>query len=35
LDLPFPAGTEELAKNLPPIVIAPSKRTTSPFIPRE
>ncbi|KAN0140846.1 Translation protein, beta-barrel-containing domain containing protein [Lactarius tabidus] len=35
LDLPFPAGTEELAKSLPPIVIAPSQRTTSPFIPRE
>ncbi|KAI9459482.1 mitochondrial 50S ribosomal protein L3 [Lactarius psammicola] len=35
LDLPFPAGTEELAKTLPPIVVAPSQRTTSPFIPRE
>jgi len=35
LDLPFPAGTEELAKILPPIVVAPSERTTSPFVPRE
>ncbi|KAI0006225.1 mitochondrial 50S ribosomal protein L3 [Russula compacta] len=35
LDLPFPAGTEELAKTLPPIVVAPSQRTTSPFVPRE
>jgi len=34
-DLPFPAGTEELAKTLPPIVVAPSQRTTSPFVPRE
>ncbi|KAH8980944.1 mitochondrial 50S ribosomal protein L3 [Lactarius hatsudake] len=35
LDLPFPAGTEELAKTLPSIVVAPAQRTTSPFIPRE
>ncbi|KAH9981074.1 mitochondrial 50S ribosomal protein L3 [Lactifluus volemus] len=35
LDLPFPAGTEELAKTLPPVIVAPSRRTTSPFIPRE
>ncbi|KAH9066419.1 mitochondrial 50S ribosomal protein L3 [Lactarius vividus] len=35
LDLPFPAGTEELAKDLPSIVVAPAQRTTSPFIPRE
>ncbi|KAI0273382.1 mitochondrial 50S ribosomal protein L3 [Gloeopeniophorella convolvens] len=35
LDLPFPAGTEELAKTLPPVVIAPAQRVTSPFIPRE
>jgi large subunit ribosomal protein L3 len=35
LDLPFPAGTEELAKTLPHIVVAPSERTTSPFIPKE
>ena len=34
-DLPFPAGTEELANTLPAIVVAPSQRTTSPFIPRE
>jgi len=34
-DLPFPAGSEELAKTLPPIVVAPSPRTTSPFVPRE
>ncbi|KAI0306377.1 mitochondrial 50S ribosomal protein L3 [Multifurca ochricompacta] len=35
LDLPFPAGTEELSKTLPPVILAPSRRTTSPFIPRE
>jgi large subunit ribosomal protein L3 len=35
LDLPFPSGTEELAKMLPPVIVAPSWRTTSPFIPRE
>ena len=34
-DLPFPAGSEELAKTLPSIVVAPSPRTTSPFVPRE
>ncbi|KAG8217856.1 translation protein [Butyriboletus roseoflavus] len=34
-DLPFPAGTDEMARNLPAIVEAPSKRVTSPFIPRE
>ncbi|KAI0345323.1 mitochondrial 50S ribosomal protein L3 [Trametopsis cervina] len=33
-DLPFPAGTKEMAKELPPIMEAPSKRS-SPFIPRE
>ena len=33
-DLPFPAGTAELAKTLPTIVEAPAYRT-SPFIPRE
>jgi large subunit ribosomal protein L3 len=33
-DLPFPAGTKELAKLLPPILEAPSKRR-SPFIPQE
>ncbi|KAI0699685.1 mitochondrial 50S ribosomal protein L3 [Cytidiella melzeri] len=33
-DLPFPAGTKEMAKSLPPIIEAISKRT-SPFIPRE
>ena len=33
-DLPFPAGTVELAKQLPTIVVAPSARK-SPFIPRE
>jgi len=32
LDLPFPAGTEELAKTLPPVVAAPSNRR-SPFLP--
>ncbi|KAI0321642.1 mitochondrial 50S ribosomal protein L3 [Amylostereum chailletii] len=34
VDLPFPAGTKELAKTLPPIIVAPSSRS-SPFIPRE
>ena len=29
--LPFPAGTREMAKDLPAIVAAPSKRVTSPF----
>ena len=33
-DLPFPAGTVELAKTLPPIIEAPSSRR-SPFIPLE
>ncbi|KAH7912211.1 translation protein [Hygrophoropsis aurantiaca] len=33
-NLPFPAGTKEMAKTLPPVVEAPSKRS-SPFIPRE
>lgn len=33
-DLPFPAGTTELAKTLPSIIEAPSYRR-SPFIPRE
>ncbi|KIY43599.1 mitochondrial 50S ribosomal protein L3 [Fistulina hepatica ATCC 64428] len=31
-DLPFPAGTAEMAKKLPPIIEAPSTRR-SPFIP--
>lgn len=34
-DLPFPAGTPELASTLPTIVEAPSDRVTSPFTPRE
>ena len=34
-DLPFPAGTTELAKTLPTIIEAPSDRVTSPFTPRE
>ncbi|KAI0797584.1 mitochondrial 50S ribosomal protein L3 [Abortiporus biennis] len=33
--LPFPAGTVELAKNLPKVIEAPSARVTSPFVPRE
>jgi len=33
-DLPFPAGTKEMAAVLPPVVIAPTSRR-SPFIPRE
>ncbi|KAI0078198.1 mitochondrial 50S ribosomal protein L3 [Panus rudis PR-1116 ss-1] len=32
--LPFPAGTVELAKQLPPVIVAPSKRR-SPFVPIE
>jgi large subunit ribosomal protein L3 len=33
-DMPFPAGTAEMAKVLPPIIEAPSYRR-SPFIPHE
>lgn len=33
LGLPFPAGTKEMADELPPIVVAPSNRS-SPFIPQ-
>lgn len=33
-DLPFPAGTAELAKTLPPIIEAPAYRR-SPFVPPE
>lgn len=33
-DLPFPAGTDELAKTLPPIIEAPAYRR-SPFVPPE
>ena len=33
-DLPFPAGTAEMAKQLPPVIVAPSKRR-SPFVPIE
>lgn len=33
-DLPFPAGTPELAKQMPTVIESPSYRT-SPFIPRE
>jgi len=33
-DLPFPAGTAELAKKLPPVIEAPSYRR-SPFVPSE
>ncbi|KAK7693786.1 hypothetical protein QCA50_003358 [Cerrena zonata] len=32
--LPFPAGTAEMAKELPPVIVAPSKRR-SPFVPIE
>jgi len=35
IDLPFPAGTVEMAKELPPIIATPSARITSPFIPRD
>jgi large subunit ribosomal protein L3 len=33
-DLPFPAGTKELAEELPSIVVAPT-RGRNPFIPQE
>jgi large subunit ribosomal protein L3 len=33
-DLPFPAGTAELARMLPPVIEAPAYRR-SPFIPQE
>jgi large subunit ribosomal protein L3 len=33
-DLPFPAGTKEMASALPPVIVAPTLRR-SPFIPRE
>ncbi|ESK94516.1 50s ribosomal protein l3 [Moniliophthora roreri MCA 2997] len=33
-DLPFPAGTAEMAKSLPSVIEAPSNRR-SPFVPRE
>jgi large subunit ribosomal protein L3 len=33
-DLPFPAGTAELARALPPVIEAPAYRR-SPFIPQE
>ncbi|KAL5532666.1 hypothetical protein ACEPAF_4440 [Sanghuangporus sanghuang] len=35
VDLPFPAGTKEMAGMYPPVIAAPSKRITSPFAPRE
>ncbi|THG94672.1 hypothetical protein EW026_g6847 [Hermanssonia centrifuga] len=35
VDLPFPAGTKEMAAQLPAIIVAPPSRTTSPFTPRE
>ncbi|TBU65577.1 mitochondrial 50S ribosomal protein L3 [Dichomitus squalens] len=35
VDLPFPAGTKELAKALPPVIEAPSSRVSDPFVPRE
>lgn len=34
-DLPFPAGTKELAKELPPVIEAVSPRIKSPFTPQE
>ena len=33
-DLPFPAGTKEMAQQFPPVIETVSKRS-SPFIPRE
>ena len=35
VDLPFPAGTKELAQTLPSVIEAPSSRISNPFIPRE
>ena len=35
VDLPFPAGTKEMAAQYPPVITAPSKRVTSPFAPRD
>ncbi|KAM5534064.1 hypothetical protein V8D89_012245 [Ganoderma adspersum] len=35
VDLPFPAGTKELARQLPPVIQAPSSRVSDPFVPRE
>jgi large subunit ribosomal protein L3 len=34
-ELPFPAGTKEMAKVLPSVIVAPSKRVRSPFAPQE
>lgn len=34
-DLPFPAGTDKMAKLYPSIIETLSQRITSPFIPRE
>jgi large subunit ribosomal protein L3 len=34
-DLPFPAGTREMAKALPSVIVAPSKRVRNPFTPQE
>jgi large subunit ribosomal protein L3 len=33
-DMPFPAGTAQLAKTLPSVIVAPSYRR-SPFVPQE
>ena len=33
-NLPFPAGTKEMAQSLPQVIVAPTHRR-SPFIPRE
>jgi large subunit ribosomal protein L3 len=35
VDLPFPAGTAEMAKVLPPVIEATSPRIKSPFTPEE
>jgi large subunit ribosomal protein L3 len=35
VDLPFPAGTVEMAKELPSIIATPSARITSPFVPKD
>jgi large subunit ribosomal protein L3 len=35
VDLPFPAGTKEMAESMPKVVEALSKRVMSPFTPRE
>lgn len=32
VDLPFPAGTKEMASSYPPVIVAKTRRINSPFI---